>query len=68
MICKYAIANHFNYPYERNCKKQIVPPYDIADCPFYICVRGRKNTQVMSLKDFTGKHVHSVEEQCQMGI
>jgi len=24
MICKYAIANHFNYRFERNCRQRIV--------------------------------------------
>jgi len=68
MICRYAIANHFSYLYEQNCKQRIVVQCDAVGCPFYICVKGEKNTQVMSLKDFKGKYVHSVGEQSQMGI
>jgi len=44
MICKYAIANNFNYRFERNCRQRIMIRCDVADCPFNICVRGGKNT------------------------
>ena len=60
MICKYVIANHFNYRFERNCRQRNVVRCDASDCPFYICVRGAKNTQLTSLKEFRGQHKHSV--------
>ena len=68
MICKYAIANHFNNRFDRNCSLRVVVRCDAADYPFYICVRGGKNTPLMLLKIFRGQHVHSVGEQCHMGI
>jgi len=68
IICKFTIANHFNYLFERNCKQRIVVRCNASDCPLYMCVRGGKNTQVMSIKDFVGQHKHNVGELCQMGV
>lgn len=66
-ICKYITANNFNYRFERNCKERIVVRCDASECPFYVCVRGGKNTEAMWVKDFRGHHKHSVGEQCHMG-
>lgn len=46
VMCKFAIANHFNYRYERNCKQRIVARCDATDCSFYIWVRGGKNWMI----------------------
>ena len=67
-MCKFAIAKHFSYRFERNCKQRIVVRCDASDCLFYICVRGGKNTQVMCIKDFVGQHKHSVGELRQIGV
>jgi len=68
MICQFAIANHFTYRFDRYCKQRIVVRCQPSECPFYICVRGGKNTKVMYLKDYNGHHKHSVGEMCQMGV
>ena len=68
MIFQFAIVNHFNYRFERNCKQRIVVKCQATECPFYMCVRGGKNTNVMYLKDYNGHHKHSVGEMCQMGV
>ena len=49
-----AIANQFNNRFERNSKQKIIVKCDVTDCPFYICARVSKNTQMMSLKEFKG--------------
>jgi len=60
--------NHFNYRFEHNCKQRIVVRCQATKCPFYTCVRGGKNINVMYLKDYNGHHKHSVREMCQMGV
>ena len=45
MICQFAIANHFTYRFDRNCKQRIVVRCQASECPFYICVRGGGRTQ-----------------------
>ena len=57
---KYAIANRFEYMFERNCLQRIVVRCTAEGCPFYMCVRGHRKMDGMIVKDFTGEHVHSV--------
>jgi len=47
MICQFAIANHFSYMFERNCKHRIMVRCQATECPFYMCVRGGRRTQVL---------------------
>ena len=68
VMCKFAIANHFSYRFERNCKQRIMVRCDVSYCPFYLCVRGGKNAQVMCIKDFVGQYKHSVGELYQIGV
>jgi len=67
MICYYAIIN-FNYRFKMNYKQRIVERCNATGYPFYICVRGRKNTPVKWVKDFRGEHKHNVGEMCQMSV
>ena len=60
--------NHFNYRFQRNCKQRIVVICQATECPFYMCAKGGKNTNVMYLKDYNGQHKHSVREMYQMGV
>ena len=66
-IWKYAIANKFDYYFERNCLQRIVVKCTAQGCPFHICLRGHRNMDGMIVKDFVGEHVHSIGEQCKMG-
>jgi len=68
MICQFVIANHFNYQFERKCKQRIVIKCQAKECHLYMCVRGGNNTDVMYLKEYNGRHTHSVGEMCQMGV
>jgi len=68
MISQFAIANQFSYRLERNSKQRIVVRCKATECPFYMCVRGGKNTTVMWLKDYNGQHKHNVGEMCEMGV
>ena len=60
MIYKFAITNLFGYRFERNCKQKIMARCDAINCPFYICVKDGKNTQVTSIKEFRVQHKHGV--------
>ena len=62
MICLFAIANHFSYRFERNCKQRIIIRCQATECPFYMCVREGKNASVMCLKDYNDQHKHNVGE------
>ena len=68
MVCQFAIAKHLSYRFERNCKQRIVVRCQATECPFYMCIRGGKNTSVMCLKDYNGQHKHNVGEMCEMGV
>lgn len=66
-IWKYAIANHFEYRYVRNCQQRIAVKCTAEGCGFYICVRGHLKRGGMYVKEFELGHVHSVGAECQMG-